>query len=143
MTQRTRIVLIAAALALPVGHVAWGLTRPDPVITPERADAIRVGMTKSEVVAILGGPAGDYAGNFAVTYLRGSVGADQSRYYDGTNWWGRRWMIQVRFDEQGLVKTVWYYTAHVEQPTNFWDGLWVRLTPTWPRKRHDWVPGGW
>jgi hypothetical protein len=143
MTPRRLLVLAAVALALSAGGLAWHLARPEPVITEERARSIQVGMTKAEVAALLGGPAGDYAANAVVTYLRGSVGGDATGYYQGTNWWGRGGMIQVQFSEEGRVESAAYYPAPFVRRLDFWERLRGGLTLAPQRNRHDWVPGGW
>jgi hypothetical protein len=100
-------------------------------------------MTESEVRAILGGPAGDYARGEVVTYVRGCVGADESGYYQGTNWWGRQGMIQVQFSEDGRVQSAAFYPAHVSDHLGWRDRLRARLPFMPQRNRHGWVPGSW
>jgi hypothetical protein len=117
--------------------------RPEPVITPERADLIRVGMTRSEVTALLGGPPGDYADDAIITYVRGSVGEDSSGFDRGTNWWGREGVIQVQFSEEGRVESAAFYWAHVMRRANAWGELRGILTWDMKKTRHEWVPGAW
>ena len=143
MTQRRLVVLAAVALALPAGGVTWYLTRPEPVITAERARSIQAGMTESEVEALLGGPAGDYAGGAIVTYARGGVGADETGYHQGTNWWGREGVIQVQFSKEGRVESAAYYPARSVERVTLWERLWARLTLASPRNRHAWVAAYW
>ncbi len=143
MTPRRLVLLAAAVLALPMGWLTWHLTRPRPVITWERAQAIRVGMTRAEVESLLGGPAGDYVGDAAVTYTRGSVGEDDTGFYQGTNWWGAQGIIQVQFTDEDRVESAAYYPAHISKRV----GLRERLWASWPlaprRQRHGWLPGPW
>src|SRR5262245_53762819 len=107
VTNRMLVVLATATLVLPVVGAIWSRPAPQPVITAERARQIRPGMTASDVEAIPGGA--------AVTYSRGGVGADDSRYYEGTNWWGIQGVIQVQFSEAGLVEAAAFYPAHSVQ----------------------------
>ena len=74
MARRRLVLLTAPVLALGAA-IAWHFTRPEPVITWQRARLIQAGRNRSEVNALLGGPAGDYTGGAVVSYVRGSVGA--------------------------------------------------------------------
>jgi hypothetical protein len=112
MTRRRLAVLPALVFLLAIGWVGWHSFMPEPVITEERARLIQLGMTESEVQAILGGPAGDYTGDAVVTYARGGVGDDDTGYSKGTNWWGCQGVIQVQFSQGGLVESAAYYPAH-------------------------------
>jgi hypothetical protein len=143
MARRTIVILTAIAFILATGSVAWHFIRPKPVITYERAEAIQLGMTRAEVIALLGGPPGDYAGGHSVTYVRGCVGEDASGFYDGTNWWGRQGMIQVQFSPDGLVESVGYYQAHSASRVGVWDTVRSMLPSGRHRCQHEWVPGCW
>ena len=143
MARRTLIVLTGTVFGLTVAAASWHFIKPKPVITGERADAIQVGMTKAEVIALVGGPPGDYAPGEIITYVRGCVGADSSGFYEGTNWWGREGMIQVQFNEQGLVDSVGFYPAHVSYRTGTWSNLRAMLPYGGQTQRHEWVPGCW
>ena len=100
-------------------------------------------MTASEVQAILGGPPGDYAGRVSVTYARGGVGADDSGYSKGTNWWGVRGVIQVHFDNECLAEDVGYYPACFDSRITCWDALRATLTLGTTSSRHRWVAADW
>jgi hypothetical protein len=143
MNQRGLVVLTGLTVLAIGGAITWHCIRPEPVITEESARAIRLGMTKAEVRAILGGPAGDYTGGDAVTYSRGGVGADESGYSRGTNWWGTRGVIQVHFSKEGLVEVANYYPAHSVSPGSFWSKLWVRLKVDGKGNRHGWIAAYW
>ena len=138
MTRRGLAALAASILVLAIGGVIWHFITSEPVITVDRAGLVRVGMTASEVKEVLGGPAGDYAGEFAVTYSRGGVGEDDSGFYEGTNWWGVQGMIQVRFGKEGLVESVDFYPAHSLGRIDSQD----RPSDV-KRNRHRWVPAHW
>jgi hypothetical protein len=142
MTRRL-VVLGALVLVLATGWVGWHCLMPEPVISPERADSIQPGMTQAEVTALLGGPAGDYTGLDVVTYVRGSVGADATGFFRGTNWWGRQGMIQVQFSKEGLVESAAYYPAHSVRRVDYRSKLWAIVTLGVKANRHDWVPGAW
>ena len=149
MTKRTLVVLAALILILaplalnPSFRATWFPFMPEPVITLERALSIQRGMTEAEVRAILGGPAGDYAGNAVVTYSRGGVGADETMYYEGTNWWGIQGMIQVQFNQEGRVEDWGYYYANSEQRIGFWGELRAMLPFGAKRNHHGWVAAHW
>jgi hypothetical protein len=143
MILRRLVVPAAFILVLVIGGVAWHFLAPEPVITEDRVQLIQPGMTEAEVRAILGGPAGDYARGAVVTYARGNVGADESGYYQGTNWWGSRGMIQVQFSTEGLVESASYYPANSATHMDFWDKLWARLTSGGKGNRHGWVAAAW
>src|SRR5262249_54019184 len=99
MTQRRLVVLATVVLVLPIAGRTLRFLTPEPVITEDRARSIQLGMTESEVRAMLGGPPGDYTGGAVVTYSRGGVGADDTGYYEGTNWWGIQGVVQVKFSK--------------------------------------------
>ena len=142
MTRR-RLMMIAFLLVLAIGVVVvWHLTRPEPVINVERARLIQTGMSEQQVTAILGGPPGDYTGDQIVTYSRGGVGADESGYYSGTNWWGLEGVVQVHFN-QGLVENVNYYPAKFARQVDPWQTIRSLVTLRGKRNRHDWVPAHW
>lgn len=141
---RRRLAVIAVLIVVVViGIVAWEYTRPVPVINQERARLIESGMSESQVIEILGGAPGDYAGNQLVTYARGGVGADESLYYVGANWWGLEGMIQVHFNNARRVEQVDFYPARFTRQADAWQTIRSVATLQWKRHRHDWVPATW
>jgi hypothetical protein len=107
MTRRPLLVfgLLAGLLALGVGGwVFW--SRDTTCIEEDSFVRLRVGMTETEVVRIIGVPAGDYrtdptghpAGPLGPTGAFGDgKGIDRKHWYSDTYW------IQVVFDERGKV----------------------------------------
>ena len=143
MTNRMLVVLATVTLVLPVVGAIWSRPAPQPVITAERARLIQPGMTASDVEVILGGPPGDYVVGAAVSYSRGGVGADDSRFYEGTNWWGIRGVIQVQFSKAGLVEAAAFYPTHSVWRVGLPERQQVDPPGAPPGIRHGWVAAYW
>jgi hypothetical protein len=143
MTNRMLVVLATLTFVLPVVGAIWFRPAPRADVTAERARHIQTGMTARDVEAILGGPPGDYVVGAAVTYSRGGVGADESKFYEGTNWWGTQGVIQVQFSKAGLVEDANFYPAHSVRRVGLWDRPQADPPGAPPGIRHDWVAAYW
>ena len=91
--------------------------------TKEQFNRLGEGMTKGEVISVLGSPPGDYTagkGDYrvkadsGVEHARGVPGADALDYC----WCGQDGMIAVVFDEGGRLAHKSYY--HVPATPNVW-----------------------
>jgi hypothetical protein len=119
--------LVGLALAAALMALIWALSPSDP-IGPGRYHLIREGMTRDEVIALIGMPPGDYhtlrrghSGRFhsRLTRLefvfhlvdrRGSEAAllrlehpDRADSLTVDTWWGNQHMLQVVSDSEGKV----------------------------------------
>ena len=114
--------------SVPVVVAIWQLQKKVPVITENSCNSIQVGMTESEVEAILGAPSGDYTGGGGTfTYDRDVNFFDGSNGYDdATNWWGTLGVIQVNFNELGLVKSTQFCRLFHTERCNLWDLLKIK-----------------
>ena len=75
---------------------------PQPVIHWSAYDRIKVGMTREQVEALLGGPPGDYTDPARDIETIYDIWLNDERYQDEV-WWTDGWALCVRFDRDGLV----------------------------------------
>lgn len=119
------LALVALAAALP-----WLILQADPPrFSEKQCREIRAGMTRIEVIAVLGAPPGDYTdgtGDYRIIVggqiMDGSgVPTEQLDHC----WCGYDGMIGVWFDEQGRVVTASFYHAWPDGPRR--PSLWERV----------------
>jgi hypothetical protein len=82
-----------------------GPTLPDLKITPELCDRVRVGMTRSEVRAAIGGPPGFYEGTVGI-----STDGGPTPRKDDESWIGRRGEV-VQYGRDGKATSVSWHPA--------------------------------
>lgn len=97
--RRTRLCIVAGVVAVGVAVIAFVVLTP-PRLSRERMEAVRVGMSRAEVVALVGEP-GDYAGEYTRPDL------ENARFY----WAYEGWLctdghLVVRFDANGVAGNV-------------------------------------
>ncbi len=122
MSRRNRLaVLLGIPVALVAAAVALWLLWPRIAITPENGERIRLGMTRSEVEEILGGPPGDYAGPEAFA-AAGRCGDPMDARAVIRRWSGEpdeRWqqwlsddaLVLVHLDAHGRVSATHVYSV--------------------------------
>jgi outer membrane protein assembly factor BamE (lipoprotein component of BamABCDE complex) len=127
---RSRWLLVAACLIVAAG-IAYLALRSSSPISAANLNKIRPGMSRGEVEALLGGPAGDYRrwhvvyNAVGVVVPEGQPEADEYTSEGHEEWLGDEMYIAVKFDRAGRVES-----AH---------GL--RLAPgPWYRRLQRWVP---
>jgi hypothetical protein len=100
MPARRRLVLLGVpAAVVAVALVVWLLLPRGTAITRGNAAKIQPGMTRAEVEALLGGPAGDYtAGRYAAAPEPVAVGGPSF-----SEWLGEECSVMVSFDEEDRV----------------------------------------
>jgi hypothetical protein len=127
---RVLAAVLAGVLAVGASILlvrAWPILFPRPGITRLNVQRIRRGMTRGEVEAILGGPAGDYR-TVATAYLPEArpLGpwAEKEVYADSV-WKADTGAVWVRFDFAGRVAGI------SDQPNAvfYWESQEVRINP--------------
>jgi len=112
MTRRRRVLLFGLSAALLMLAVGGWLLLPNTAITPANAANIKPGMTRAEVVAILGGPArSELAGVFAPDFSTGAPKESAARLdavrkatsLGAEGWYSERFAIWVAFDDSDHV----------------------------------------
>jgi hypothetical protein len=149
MRRRTLLVALAALAVVVAAGVVVLWPRANRV-TRENFDRLRLGMTRGEVVAVLG-PAGDYAatdtkpdlpsesGQVLAAPLQPMPVSTTSVYYYPMaplkRWIGDRSEIDIEFDEAGTVKSALYMPVRTIDHGPIGNLLW-RLKRQW----HRWFP---
>jgi hypothetical protein len=118
---------VILALASSLGITGWTILRePMPKVTKRNCERIREGMTKQEVVAILG-----YADNGFFPFGFTSVGTGEAQSFEDYRNTGR--LPPWEADRVGL--TVYYTRDHRVAETD----LWIRKR-TWKDRLTQWLP---
>jgi SmpA / OmlA family len=123
MKRRRQALLIALLLAgLLAYSLLWLAVCPQHRITPANVDRIQPGMTRAEVEAIFGVPAGEYEG---ATMAFGGM-PPGARHSGDDVWVSRVAAVDITFDDEGRVrlKSVGIATG----PETWKDWLWRRLS---------------
>lgn len=118
------LALLAGAAALWLIAAFWATGPNRPGISFENFEKIRAGMPKKQVEAILGGPPRwEISGELpeeAALYCVGNV-------VSPAEWWGRRGVISVYYDNHGLVSEMSFAKLPFEvDPPRPWDFLLFR-----------------
>jgi len=120
-SRRMAVGLGAFLVALVTG--TYLLMPPSKQINTRSSRRIEIGMTRSEVEAILGGPAGDHRS----PPLRPPDEAILAQLPPGERWQGDRHSVYVTFDAQDRVVAV----------TGFYPGP---MPPSWYRSLQELIP---
>jgi hypothetical protein len=137
--RRRKLLVVLAGLAVVVAAGAVVLWPRADRITEENFDLLRVGMTCTEVEAVLG-PPGDYRAGWVENFLEiethhmpnGRAPEDG----DTSVWWGRDGAgITAYFDASGHLVLAWYDTYETKN-RGVLDTLRWRAERQW----HRWFP---
>jgi hypothetical protein len=107
--RRRALLATGAAVLLLIGFAALRLAAPRPRLTDETYHAIDAGMSESDVVAILGSPAGDYCSpffdeeSFCGSQCWGLVPGQENQPHGVRVWKTDAAWLTVAFDENGRV----------------------------------------
>ena len=128
--RRRRLLLFGLVTLAMFGAGGW-LLLPHTAITPANAARIRIGMTRAEAVAILGGPArSELEGVFAPDFTTGDPKETAARLaavrkatsLGAEGWYSERFAIWVAFDDADRVAAVASCPAR-----RFEESIWNKL----------------
>jgi hypothetical protein len=124
-------VMLAVAVGIPAAvqyHARSQRLARGRLIDQAHFGQIEVGMSRSEVEVILGGPPGDFTTR-RVYFEPGIALLPSVR----SEWWrGDHGEITVRFDEQSRASTLGFGRARMGQPPSLAERVRDWLLPLWP-----------
>jgi hypothetical protein len=136
-TQMRRRMLWSVALfgSLTAGAIVLLLVADGPRIDRERFDCIQRGMTRAEVIALLGAPPGDYTfrkdpGAFYSNNI--VTGAVISLGWTRDEWIGDGGRIKVTLDREGKVILASFYETGACPDRTAWERVQRFLSRTFP-----------
>lgn len=109
MTRKKKLALVAAVLVALVAGTLTVLWHPTPRLTREHLELVREGMSRQEVEAVLGGPAGDYT--------TGPIREGPGPF--ATAWYGHGSIHETWVTDTG-VADVWFHCTGDVIDKDFW-----------------------
>lgn len=101
MTRRRTVICLALALVFASSLGAgWVYLSDSRRVTREQLERVEKGMTRDQVVAVLGHPPGNYASGPCLRQMRGM------RYWNHESWVCDEGELLVEFDEKGTAARV-------------------------------------
>lgn len=122
MKRKLKWMAVVLAVLL-LGFSATLFLWPRDRITKASWERIGLGMQEKEVEDILGGPGltGDYAPRFSLVMSGGVTFFDEKRYDFRNNrrkyWIGRRAVLGVSIDQEGIVRLKSFHKLHSLEPS--------------------------
>jgi hypothetical protein len=133
--MRKRRFLLLSLLVLVAIMVPFLFFGEEHRFTSQQCNRLKVGMTRGEVIQILGWPAGDYTNGKGHYLFLGVTGTTADAWHPGTNpdktnssWCGEYGAIWAHFDDDGKLTETTYWHPR-EAPPSIWTRIkcWLKL----------------
>jgi hypothetical protein len=114
MTRRRAFCGLLLASAMLACFAGWLWTTSGPRVTRARFKQVKEGMSRDEVIRIVGGPSGDYR-NGSISTEAIIMSVEQAKSYEC--WFCDDGLVLVRFDDSGRAVEVDLDVGITQPPT--------------------------